>query len=179
MQSASKILSYSNSRRGAAVVALVLACGFMLSAADTPVNVQLNLKKAGPRQVESLTEQAILRDYRLAWTSIAQAFETSSADPLEGPFAGEAKKQLVDVAIQQQQSGLSQRYLNQTHHLDAVFYAPEGDVMELHDTAEYQLEVSTGGKIIHQEHIVKHYVVLMTPAADRWVIHHLQAVPQF
>jgi hypothetical protein len=143
------------------------------------VNVQLNLKKAGPRQVENLTEQAILRDYRLAWTSIAQALEASSADPLEGPFAGEAKKQLADVAIQQQQSGLSQRYLNQTHHVDAVFYAPEGDVMELHDTAEYQLQVSAGGKIIHEEDVVRHYIVLMTPAADRWVIRHLQAVQQF
>ena len=63
--------------------------------------------------------------------------------------------------------------------VEAVFYAPEGDVMELHDTAEYQLQISDGGKLIHDEHVVQHYIVLMTPAADRWVIRQLQAVPQF
>jgi hypothetical protein len=51
--------------------------------------------------------------------------------------------------------------------------------MELHDTADYQLQISDGGKIIHEEHVVLHFVVLMTPAADRWVIRQLQAVPQF
>jgi hypothetical protein len=68
--------------------------------------------------------------------------------------------------------------VDQNHRLEAVFYAPEGDVMELHDTAEYELRISDGGKIIHDEHVVMHYVVLMTPGADRWVIRQLQAVPQ-
>jgi hypothetical protein len=148
-------------------------------AADSAVKVQLNLKKAGPREVESLTEPGILRDYRLAWTSMAQALEFSTPDPLEGPFAGEAKQQLLQTVSQQQHSGLSQRYVNQNHRVEAVFYAPEGDVMELRDTAEYQLQVLDGGKIIHDENIVLHFVVLMTPGADRWVIRHLQAVPQF
>jgi hypothetical protein len=167
------------SARGAAGLVSLLAFCLSLSAADSTVNVQTNFKKAGPRQVEPLTGQSILRDYRLAWTSMAQAFASSTADPLEGPFAGEAKKQLAEVAIQQQQSGLSQRYLDQKHHVDAVFYAPEGDVMELHDTAEYQVQILAGGKVIHDEHVVRHYIVLMTPAADRWVVRHLQAVPQF
>jgi len=29
--------------------------------------------------------------------------------------------------------------------------------MELHDTAEYQLQISDGGKVIHDEHAVVHY----------------------
>ena len=37
----------------------------------------------------------------------------------------------------------------------------------------------TVDKAIHNEHAVVHYVVLMTPAADRWVIRQLQGVPQF
>jgi hypothetical protein len=146
---------------------------------DTPVHVQLDSNKAGPRVIESLTHQGILRDYRLAWTSIAQALEFNTADPLEGPFAGEAKHQLVETVNQQQHSGLSQRYADQNHRVEAVFYAPEGDVMELHDTAEYQRQVLDGGKIIHNEHVVMHFVVLMTPAADRWVVRQLQAVSQF
>ena len=161
------------------IFALMLGSALHSFAADPAVKVQINLRKAGPREVESLTEQRLLRDYRLAWTSMAQALEFNTTDPLEGPFAGDAKQQLLQTVNTQQHSGLSQRHLDQNHRLEAVFYAPEGDVMELHDTAEYQLQVSDGGKIIHDEHVVMHFVVLMTPGADRWVIRQLQAVPQF
>ena len=167
----------------ATTVRLMSVCamlsGVALSAygADAAIQVQLDTNKAAPRAVESLTERGILRDYRFAWTSMAQAFELNTLDPLEGPFAGDAKQLLRQTVLNQQRSGLSREYVNQTHHLEAVFYAPEGDVMELHDTAEYELRISDGGKIIHDEHVVMHYVVLMTPAADRWVIRQLQAVP--
>jgi hypothetical protein len=63
--------------------------------------------------------------------------------------------------------------------LQIVFYAPEGDVMELHDTAEYDLRIADGENPIHNQHEVQHYVILMTPGADRWVIRQMQAVPQF
>src|SRR3984885_6756447 len=148
-------------------------------AADAAVEVQLDVKKASPRAIEELTERGILRDYRFAWTSMAQALEFNTFDPLEGPFAGDAKQWLRDTVVSQQKSGLSQRYSDQNHKLEAVFYAPEGDVIELHDTAEYQLQISDGGKLLRDEHVVLHFIVLMTPAADRWVIRQLQAVPQF
>jgi hypothetical protein len=150
-----------------------------LDAADAAVQVQLDTKKAGPRAVESLTERGILRDYRFAWTSMAQALEFNTLDPLEGAFSGDAKQWLRQTVASQRQSGLSQRYLDQNHQLEAVFYAPEGDVMELHDTAQYQLQIRDGDRTIHDERVVVHYVVLMTPGADRWVIRQLQAVPQF
>lgn len=147
--------------------------------ADSAVQVHLDTKKATPRVVESLTEQGILRDYRLAWASMAQALEVNTLDPLEGLFAGDAKEWLKETVDSQQRSGLNQKYMDQNHRLEAVFYAPEGDVMELHDTAEYQLQISDGSKVIHDEHVVLHYIVLMTPGADRWVIRQLQAVPHF
>ena len=150
-----------------------------LYAADAGVRVQLNTSKAGPRSVESLTERGILRDYRYAWTSLAQALESNTFDSLEGPFTGDAKQWLRQTVLGQQQSGLTQRYLNQSHQVDAVFYAPEGDVIELHDTAQYRLQILDGNKMIHDEPVVVHYVVLMTPGADRWVIRQLQAVPRF
>jgi hypothetical protein len=156
----------------------VLGVAVSAYGADAVVQVQLDAKKASPRTVESLTERGILRDYRFAWLSIAQALELNTVDPLEGPFAGEAKKSLRETVLSQQPSGLSRQYSNQNHRLEAVFYAPEGDVMELHDTAEYELRISDGGKIIHDEHVVMRYVVLMTPGADRWVIRQIQAVPQ-
>lgn len=160
-------------------VTVLLGSALHLYAADATAQVELNVAKAAPRTVENLTERGILRDYRFAWTSMAQALEFNTLDPLEGPFAGDAKKWLQETVSGQQRDGLSQRYLNQNHKLEAVFYAPEGDVMELHDTAEYQLQISDGGKLIHDEHVVMRYVVLMTPAADRWVVRQLQAVRQF
>jgi hypothetical protein len=157
---------------------LLLAASLNLFAADA-VQVQLDVKKAGPRAVESLTERGILRDYRFAWSSMAQALQFNTSDPLEGPFSGQAKQWLRQTVTRQQQSGLSQRYGEQSHRVEAVFYAPEGDVIELHDTAQYHLQIIDGNKTIHDENVVVHYVVLMTPGADRWTIRQLQAVQQF
>jgi hypothetical protein len=166
------------------IIRALMMCALLLGGwhaygADSAVQVRLDLKRAGPRAVEDLTERGILRDYRFAWTSIAQAVEFNTVDPLEGPFAGQAKQWLKAEIASQQHSGLSRRYVDQNHRLEAVFYAPEGDVMELHDTAEYRLQVSDGGKLIYDEQVVIHFVVLMTPGADRWVIRQLQAVPEF
>ena len=148
-------------------------------AADAATQVQLNAAKAAPRAVEPLTQNSIVRDYRVAWNSMSHALEFNSLDPLNGPFTGEAKTGLWQSVVSQQRSGLGRRYADQTHHLDAVFYAPGGDAIELHDTAEYQLQFLDKGKVIHEEHVVAHYVVLMTPSADRWLVRYLQAVPQF
>lgn len=159
-------------------VALVLLAG-NLKAADASPQVTLNVTKAAPRVVESLTQRALLRDYKFAWTNLAQALESNSTESLNGLFAGNANTWLKDKVSTQRQSGLSSRYSNQTHKVDAVFYAPEGDVIELHDTAEYEYQVLDGGKSIHSEHAVVHYVVLMTPGADRWVVRQIQAVQHF
>jgi hypothetical protein len=166
-------------------VAAIALCGLLLSpvlrlhAADSGVEVQLDAKNAGPRPVESLTERGILRDYRFAWTSMTHALASNTVDPLAGAFSGEASRWLRQTIASQQKSGLSRRYLDQSHHLEVVFYAPEGDVMELHDTAQYESQIRDGDTTIHDEQVVVHYIVLMTPGADRWVIRQLQAVPQF
>ena len=148
-------------------------------AADSALHVTLNTSKATPRQVEPLTERAVLRDYKFAWTNLTQALESNSTAPLNGLFEATADKWLKDAVQSQRHNGLTSRYQNQNHKVDAVFYSPEGDVIELHDTAEYDLEILDGGKSIHNEHAVVHYVVLMIPGAERWVVRQLQAVPQF
>lgn len=164
----------------AAIVAgVVLLASLTSYAADSSVQVKLDVNKAGPRAVESLTERGILRDYRFAWTSMAQALQFNTFDPVEGPFSGQARQWLRQTVASQQQSGLSRRYADQSHRVEAVFYAPEGDVIELHDTAQYRLQILDGDKTIHEENITVRYVVLMTPGADRWTIRQLQAVPQF
>jgi hypothetical protein len=159
-------------------VTLAFAVG-NLKAADTSPQVTLNVTKAAPRTVELLTQRALLRDYKFAWANLAQALESNSMESLNGLFAGTANTWLKGKVSTQRLSGLSSRYSNQSHKVDAVFYAPEGDVIELHDTAEYDYQVLDGSKSIHSEHAVVHYVVLMTPGADRWVVRQLQAVQHF
>jgi len=160
--------------------ALLALWGFSVAvAADSTPQVTLSVAKAGPREVEALTQRSIVRDYKFAWANLDLALQSNSTGPLNALFVGPAGTWLSDAVNGQKRSGVSSRYSNQTHKLDAVFYAPEGDVIELHDTAEYDLEILDGNKIIHTEHATVHYVVLMTPGADRWVIRQLQSVPQF
>ncbi len=162
------------------LIALALVVGTQSSAAtDDAIKVQLDAAKTGPRAVEPLTQKSIVRDYRGAWNSMAAALESNSAQPLAGPFTGEARQWLGQSVSSQQKSGLSRRYSDQNHKVEAIFYAPEGDVIELHDTADYQLQILDRGKVIHEERVTAHYVVLMTPSADRWTVRLLQSVPQF
>jgi hypothetical protein len=161
-----------------AMFALLFASSFFAYAQDAVVQVQLDSKQAGPRAVENLTERGIVRDYRLAWTNMSRALEFDNLDSLNGSFVGEARQWLRQT-ITNQHSGLSQRYAEQSHKLEAVFYAPEGDAIELHDTAQYRLQLFDGGKLIDDKPIVVHYIVLMTPSADRWMVRQLQAVPAF
>jgi hypothetical protein len=162
-----------------ATIVLVLLLSPGLFAADNTPQVTLDASKAGPRSVEPLTQRAIVRDYKFAWANLNSALESNSAGPLNGLFFGTANAWLREAVSSQQSSGITSSYLNQRHRLDTIFYAPDGDVIELHDTAEYDFEIRDGGKTIHNEHAIVHYVVLMTPGADRWVIRQLQAVPQF
>jgi len=163
----------------ATFAALSLTLLFSPSFVRAEVQVQLDTKKTGPRAIENLTEQRIIRDYRAAWISLAEALESNALDSLDRSFTGEAKQWITATVTSQHQSGLRQRYIDQSHNLEAVFYAPEGDVMELHDTAQYRLQILDGGKLVHNQSVVVHYVVLMTPGADHWVIRQLQAVPNF
>lgn len=160
-------------------IAAVSLCVSWAFAADSSPQVTLNVSKSTPREVETLTERSLVRDYKFAWANLDLALESNSAGPLNELFVGPANAWLKQAVATQKKSGITSRYLNQTHKVDAVFYAPEGDVIELHDTAEYDLQILDGSKTIHNEHSIVHYVVLMTPGADRWVIRQLQSVPQF
>jgi hypothetical protein len=163
----------------AALCALLLACALPAAAQAPAVTVHLDSSHAVPRAIEDQTARRILADYRFAWTNLARAVEANSLDSIQGLFVGAARESLAATVATQRQSGLRTRYLNQTHELEAVFYAPEGDVIELHDTARYQMQVLDGSQVIYDQPVTMRYVVLMTPAADRWVIRQLQSVAKF
>ena len=157
----------------------LLALPFQASADGPSVIVSMSVEKAAPRAVEDATRNRITADYRLAWANVASAMETNSLDPLQDLFTGSAKTWLSESVSDQRKSGLSTLYTAQRHKIDVAFYAPEGDVIELHDTASYHLQITDRGKPIQDQSVVQRYVVLMTPGADRWVIRQLQAVSRF
>jgi hypothetical protein len=150
-----------------------------LSSGDALPRVESDFSKAAPRAVEELTQRSVARDYGFAWERLDSALSSNSAGLLDAYFVGPAKAGLAGAIASQAKSGMQTRYLKQNHKLEAVFYSPEGDVMELHDTAQCDLQLVADGKTIQDEHVVLRFVVLMTPAADRWVVRQLQAVPQF
>jgi hypothetical protein len=161
------------------VGSLIVLFSLAAPAVGPEIAVELDISSAGPRKIEAQTEGRILADYRMAWADIAQALNSNDSGPVEGIFTGAAKQWLDQTVATQRQTGISTRYSNQTHRLQAVFYAPEGDLIALHDTAEYDRQVLAGGKVILEDRGVHRYVVLMTPGADRWVVRELIEVQNF
>lgn len=147
-------------------------------AADGLPSVTLNADEIGPRApIEELTGRNIARDYAHAWQSLAQALEENRAELLEGYIVGFAKDNLARRVAEQKKTGLHVRTIDHGHKLVAGFYAPNGDAMQLQDTAQLEIQVYDGDKMIQQETVPAHYLVLMTPAADRWVVRLLEEVP--
>lgn len=149
----------------------------VFAADNDAVQVQLTFSQAGPRQLEDSTQQSINRNYANAWKIMAEALRDNRTDKLDQNFVGGAREVLADQVSAQQKSGMSTRYIDHGHKLDAVFYSPEGSAMQLHDTAQLELQILDGGKVIHSEQITQQYHVLMTVAEDRWKVRVLQALP--
>ena len=63
--------------------------------------------------------------------------------------------------------------------MNAMFYSPEGSAIELQDTAQLQIQVLDGDKVLHSEDVSVHYVALLTAAENSWKVRVLEAVPQF
>jgi hypothetical protein len=153
----------------------VVAYHLRASADDHLPRVQLNADNVIPRPIEDLTGKSVPRDYALAWQSLAQALESNRAGLLDAYFTGLAKQDFTRRVNSQIKSGLQTRYTDRGHKLEALFYSPAGDVMELRDHAEFDMQVLDGGKVIYEEPVNAQFMVLMTPGADRWLVRQLQA----
>ena len=156
--------------------AVVLRLGASASA-EVP-RVELNADNIGPRQIEDLTSKSIPRDYALAWQSMEQALEENRADLLDAYFTGLEKDTLRQRVKSQIASGLHTHYTDRGHKLEAIFYAPAGDAMELRDRVQLDMQVTDGSKVICDEPVNLDYIVIMTPGADRWMVRQLQAVQE-
>lgn len=152
--------------------------GDRVLAASRP-DVTLNIQNASPRQVEDTTQKAVARDYAAAWQALAGALDQDRPDLLGANFVGTASEKLGQTISQQTKAGLHQRYIDKGHHVNAIFYSPEGSAIELQDTAELQIQVMDGDKVLHSEDATVHYVALLTAAENSWKVRVLEAVPAF
>jgi hypothetical protein len=141
---------------------------------DVLPKVQLNADNIAPRPIEDRTSEVVPRDYAHAWQNMAQALDQNRADLLDGYFTGFAKDNLSKLIADQKRTGIHVRYVDHGHKLDALFYAPAGDAMQLRDRAQLEVQILDGGKLIHSEQLTQTYLVLMTPGADRWLVRDLE-----
>jgi hypothetical protein len=153
----------------------VLAYHLRASADDDLPRVQLNIDNVSPRPIEDLTSKSVPRDYALAWQTLAEALASNKTSLLDAYFTGLAKQDFTQRINSQIKSGLQTRYTDRGHNLEALFYSPAGDVMELRDQAQFDVQVLDGGKVIYEEPVNAQFMVLMTPGADRWLVRQLQA----
>ena len=154
-------------------VAYIVICRVVVADASTS-KVELNADNLGPRTIEDLTEKSITRDYGYAWQTMAAALRENRKDLLDGYFTGIAKATLAEQIADQSKSGVRVRYTDHGHKLEAIFYSPSGDAMQLRDRAQLELEIVDGDRVIYREDVVLNYLVLMTPGADRWLVRDLQ-----
>jgi hypothetical protein len=161
-----------------AAIVLGVVAHFLPASADSEMpRVDFNSDNIGPREIEDLTSKSIPRDYAFAWQTMAQALSENRPGLLDGYFTGLAKQDLMARVESQVKSGLHTRLVDRGHKLNAIFYAPAGDAMQLRDRVQLDMQVLDGGKVIYEEPLTLTYAVIMSPGADRWMVRQLQAIP--
>jgi hypothetical protein len=146
--------------------------------ADTKPQVQLTVKNAQPREVEDVTQTAIVRDYTLAWQAISTSLANNTLQPLNDNFAGFALDKFTQRVKDQKQNGLTTRIIDHGHKVDAIFYSPDGAAIELKDTATIETQVLDGSTVLHSDQAQIHYYAVMTGAEDRWKVRVLESTAQ-
>jgi len=154
---------------------IVAMASWSQNASDLP-KVELIARDLQPRPIEDLTQKSITRDYAYAWKTLTMALDQNRPDLLDSYFTGLAKTNFSQLIADQRRTGVRVHYLDRGHKLNAVFYSPAGDAMQLRDQADVEIQVLDGTTTIHREQATLHCLVLMTPGADRWLVRDLETV---
>lgn len=133
----------------------------------------------GSRPVEPTTGKAVVQDYLQSWQSMRTALDQNQAQALDPDFVGTALTKLAQTVDQQAAMGIHARYRDESHHLQIVFYSPNGLSIQLVDNVTYNEEVfDHKGQALASHQVHARYLVVLTPAANRWQVRILQASPQ-
>src|ERR1700760_3295062 len=106
-------------------IALLAFIGMRLNAAASAPNVTLDIGNVGPRDLsaEEQTQKAIVRDYAKAWKTMNDAASENRPDLLGDIWVGVAKDKLLAQIAGQKKSGITTKYVDQGHKLQALFYS--------------------------------------------------------
>lgn len=139
-----------------------------LIAADLPAAHVNTAHVQGSRPLQPQTAQAAVRDYLLAWDSMAQALESNDKGKLDADFTGEARTRLGQTLDAQAAAGIHSRYTDVAHDIQVLFYSPEGLSLELADTVSYTLTLFNQDQPVTSREIHERYIVVLTPAEAQW-----------
>lgn len=142
-------------------------------------NVALSTAGAGPREIEPTLQQTIPRDYVKAWQILSGALESGDPALLDQYWVGIARDKFQRLIDDESRTGIQVRYRDISHKLQAVFYPSDGAALLLYDNVELEMNVLRSKRVIRSQKMNARYLVLMTPAQDRWVVRVLQEVPSF
>lgn len=151
----------------------VMFAGGLAAASDA----ELCVTGAGPRQVEPTLQQSIPRDYVKAWQTLSAALESGDPALLDRYWVGVAHDKFHRMVEDRARTGVQVRYKDTAHQLQAVFYPADGAALLLYDTVHVEIQIIRSGKIIDSEETTEKYLVLMTPAQDRWLVRVFQSIP--
>ncbi len=143
-------------------------------AAQPEVTVDISQLK-GPRPLEDQTKAAAIRDYLESWQGMNEALEQNQPTLLDEDFIGTARDKLADTIDEQAKAGIQTRYQDRSHHIQFLFYSPEGLSIELIDDAEYDVQVLDHDKPVSTVPASARYIVVLTPAEVRWKVRIMQA----
>src|ERR1700738_5028596 len=105
-------------------------CGPLLqnafAAASDTIQVRLDASGIQPRPLEQMTGQSIVKMYSSAWKNMESALAENRSDLIDESFVGYAHDKLLSQVKAQQKNGLSTRYVDHGHQVEATFYSPEG-----------------------------------------------------
>jgi len=151
---------------------IILASGVITAQPEVTVDTS-QLK--GPRPLEDQTKAAAIRDYLESWQGMNEALEQNQPNLLDEDFIGTARDNLADAIDEQAKAGIQTRYQDRSHHIQFLFYSPEGLSIELIDDAEYDVQVLDHDKPVSTVPASARYIVVLTPAEVRWKVRVMQA----
>jgi hypothetical protein len=163
----------------ALVVGLALPLISKVLAASETVQVRLDASQIQPRPLEQLTGQSITKTYSNAWKNLETALAENRTDLIDESFVGYAHDKLLSQVNQQQKAGLSTRYVDHGHQVSATFYSPEGSAVQLQDTAQLEIQLLDGGKVVSSQNVTHKYIAVVTVVEDSWKVRVLDAVQSF
>ena len=163
----------------ALIVGVALPLLVKVLAGNETVQVRLDASQIQPRPLEQLTGQAIARTYSNAWKNMESAVEQNRPELIDESFVGYAHDKLLSQVQEQKKSGLATRYVDHGHQVSATFYSPEGSAVQLQDTAQFEVQLLDGGKVVSSQNVTRKYIAVVTVVEDSWKVRVLDGVQGF